>query len=220
MQFFGINANRTCSTSFRLLTFVRTDLNVRPESITFSFFVATHLPEYFWSKCIVKNVHASYHIQNAFSRSPRSSFCSMENDFVIVMLGPLGVLCALAFVMLWIICKGWDIRRNWCAYYDTPEWKAKREEAFAVHGRRCAVCGTDKNLQVHHLRYWKWGFPIQGRENATKDLRVLCKEHHPGGLYSAMHIRFDKWCYNRAMKKRSTTSLRRGSFSSIHLCGC
>jgi 5-methylcytosine-specific restriction endonuclease McrA len=82
-------------------------------------------------------------------------------------------------------------------YYSTETWRAKRAEAFRIHGYKCAVCGTTKDLQVHHLRYYKDGKSIFGNEDPAKDFRILCKKHHPKGRYSSWQIKRDvksfKW---------------------------
>lgn len=79
-------------------------------------------------------------------------------------------------------------KKDMKAYYNSPVWAQKRREAFAFHGPACAICGTNTNLQVHHLRYRKWFTPIFGRKNVKKDLMILCKAHHPRGRYSRLEI--------------------------------
>ena len=59
------------------------------------------------------------------------------------------------------------------AYIRSDQWRAKRQEAFAWHGRKCSGCGGVKMLQVHHLHY-----RTLGRENVEVDLAVLCKPCH------------------------------------------
>jgi len=83
-------------------------------------------------------------------------------------------------------------RKGVPAYYSTETWRKKRAEAFRIHGYKCAVCGSVKDLQVHHLRYRKNGKSIFGHEDPAKDLRVLCKKCHPKGHYSDFQIRQDK----------------------------
>src|SRR4051812_17176228 len=71
-------------------------------------------------------------------------------------------------------------------YLASDEWKRTRERAFAYHGRYCAVCGTTKRLQCHHLTYARLGHELM------TDLRILCKKHHPKGHYSAFEIDRDR----------------------------
>ena len=126
----------------------------------------------------------------------------MENSVILYMIGFMVTVMVVGIFMLAIMFKALDIRRAWRDYYYTDTWQEKRRAAFVIHGRKCAVCGTAQNLQVHHLRYWKWGFPIQGRENPKKDLRVLCKEHHRRGHYPLWRIRLDRWWYRLRNKRR------------------
>ena len=77
-------------------------------------------------------------------------------------------------------------------YFSTETWRRKRAEAFRIHGYKCAICGTTKNLQVHHLLYYRNGESIFGHEDPAKDLRVLCEKHHPKGKYSAWQIKQDQ----------------------------
>ncbi|NJK94736.1 MAG: HNH endonuclease [Bacteroidales bacterium] len=34
-----------------------------------------------------------------------------------------------------------------------PKWKAKRAEILARDKNKCVICGSDKDLQVHHRQY-------------------------------------------------------------------
>src|SRR5437879_3292308 len=66
-----------------------------------------------------------------------------------------------------------------------PDWQTKRQEAFRAYGRKCAVCGATRRLQVHHLHY-----KTLGRESVG-DFRILCKKCHKKGRYSAWEISRD-----------------------------
>jgi len=97
----------------------------------------------------------------------------------------------MVFIILFFVNEFLRIRvskKDMREYYKTLTWKQKREEAFEIHGRFCAVCKTNENLQVHHLHYRKCLLPIFGRENPKTDLRILCKKHHPKGSYSKLEI--------------------------------
>lgn len=54
-------------------------------------------------------------------------------------------------------------------------WIKRRNEVLQIKGKRCSVCGTIKNLHVHHIRYlpnkYAWEYKM-------KDLVVLCKDCH------------------------------------------
>jgi len=98
---------------------------------------------------------------------------------------------------LWIRIK-WPPK-----YYRSAHWKEVRRKAFEHYGRKCAVCGASHRLQVHHIHYRRNGRSVLGREDIEKDLRVLCRKHHPKGAYSHAAIERDrkayKW-YGRMLK--------------------
>lgn len=56
-----------------------------------------------------------------------------------------------------------------------PEWLAFREFIFVVKGKKCELCGSLKDIQIHHKRY------INGRlawEYIPDDVVVLCGNCH------------------------------------------
>lgn len=57
-------------------------------------------------------------------------------------------------------------------YLRSKEWAAKRKEAFAYYGKRCARCGSTYRLQVHHKNYWRLGHELM------EDLEVVCSRCH------------------------------------------
>jgi len=59
-------------------------------------------------------------------------------------------------------------------YLKSDHWKKLRRKKYAkVKNKRCCICGTDRNLQVHHLDYKKNWLKVR-----TKDLRLLCDYCH------------------------------------------
>lgn len=52
-------------------------------------------------------------------------------------------------------------------YIQSEAWKQKRAQRLAISNNQCAVCGTGRNLEVHHLTYarifstrtWKIFYP-------------------------------------------------------------
>lgn len=62
-------------------------------------------------------------------------------------------------------------------YINSDLWKAKREEALAHHGHRCASCGTTENIQIHHISYLRLNNNGPGKET-MEDLIPLCGRHH------------------------------------------
>lgn len=57
-------------------------------------------------------------------------------------------------------------------YINSPEWKATSRRRMRMDGFQCAICGTAKNLAVHHITYERLG-----REEMD-DLITLCKNCH------------------------------------------
>jgi hypothetical protein len=58
---------------------------------------------------------------------------------------------------------------------EDPRWNAKRLVILERDGNKCTKCGSDKNLQVHHLRYEKDGSPW---DSNNSDLTTLCGDCH------------------------------------------
>lgn len=58
-------------------------------------------------------------------------------------------------------------------FIKSPEWKAIRLNLLRLRGKKCEVCGSKNNIQVHHLNYKRFG----GNE-LTSDLKILCGKHH------------------------------------------
>lgn len=58
-------------------------------------------------------------------------------------------------------------------YIQSDIWKAKRSERLRIDGYRCQMCGTAKNLRVHHIRYPD----VLGMES-VEDLVTLCDRCH------------------------------------------
>lgn len=57
-------------------------------------------------------------------------------------------------------------------YLKSPEWYSFRRMVISVNGSKCARCGTDKKLQVHHKTY-KNIF-----KELLSDVEVLCEACH------------------------------------------
>lgn len=63
--------------------------------------------------------------------------------------------------------------------FETEWWQKVRTERLKIDGFRCANCGTDKNLQVHHTDYSKGWF----HEDPRQDLITLCKNCHENKIH-------------------------------------
>ena len=53
-----------------------------------------------------------------------------------------------------------------------PRWLATRDRAIKRYGKTCMVCGSDKNIHVHHATYERL------YNERTEDLRILCSSCH------------------------------------------
>lgn len=67
-----------------------------------------------------------------------------------------------------------DFPRGYYEFYmKTERWKEKRKTRLLLDFFRCSICGTAKNLQVHHVNYEN-----VGNENLEEDLVTLCRKCH------------------------------------------
>lgn len=57
--------------------------------------------------------------------------------------------------------------------FKSVKWKQKREECFAIYGRKCLLCNKKKKLHVHHKTYKRFR-----DERVETDLIPLCEKHH------------------------------------------
>jgi 5-methylcytosine-specific restriction endonuclease McrA len=92
-----------------------------------------------------------------------------------LMLGALFAV-ALAVATLVALMRRWRLserQRAYRAYLQTDGWKRLRREALERDGRRCRLCNSAGDLQVHH-RYYPavWGTETQDA------LTTLCGRCH------------------------------------------
>ena len=64
-------------------------------------------------------------------------------------------------------------RKNYYEYMHSEEWRQKRLKVLKRDGFRCQMCGTAKNLRVHHINYEHLGTDAE-----LDDLITLCDECH------------------------------------------
>ena len=57
-------------------------------------------------------------------------------------------------------------------YINSPEWKERARKRMRMDRFQCSVCGTAKNLAVHHITYERLG------HEDMDDLITLCKDCH------------------------------------------
>ncbi|WP_029327690.1 HNH endonuclease [Bacteroides sp. 14(A)] len=70
----------------------------------------------------------------------------------------------------------WSQKRS--QYYDQlemPQWKSYREFIFTVRGRKCEICGNEKKLNIHHVKYINNRFAW---EYLPSDVLVVCESCH------------------------------------------
>jgi 5-methylcytosine-specific restriction endonuclease McrA len=71
-------------------------------------------------------------------------------------------------------------------YMKSEEWQAKREKVLIFWGRRCALCNSPDNVQVHHRTYDRLG------QELITDLIPLCKvchdRHHEFMRHGLEHV--------------------------------
>ena len=85
-----------------------------------------------------------------------------------------------------ILCVTMMPPMDYRTYLESAQWKRKRQQALAYHGRTCQACGATRGLQIHHLHYRT---PDQER---MPDLVVLCSRCHRKGQYSRWEIEQDR----------------------------
>ena len=69
-------------------------------------------------------------------------------------------------------------------YLKTEQWRTVSRERREQDGYKCVCCGSEGNLEVHHVRY-----PRNWFDTTTDDLRTLCKECHV--MVHRLRERFD-----------------------------
>lgn len=61
---------------------------------------------------------------------------------------------------------------EYSTYILSEDWNTKRKSRLAKDNYQCAICGTGKNLSVHHITYERLG------SERLDDLITLCKDCH------------------------------------------
>lgn len=56
-------------------------------------------------------------------------------------------------------------------------WYKFREKILNIRGRKCEMCGSEKNLQVHHIKYING---LYAWEYSQDEVIVLCRNCHKG----------------------------------------
>jgi len=63
-------------------------------------------------------------------------------------------------------------KEQYQVYLQSPHWKQLRAEKWKRSHKRCGICGSKEQLQVHHMVY-RQIYDVQ-----LTDLRVLCDTCH------------------------------------------
>lgn len=59
------------------------------------------------------------------------------------------------------------------AYYQSQEWKSKKQRLIDLYGKRCMAPGCEATIvDMHHLTYANW------MHEPLEDLILYCREHH------------------------------------------
>lgn len=61
---------------------------------------------------------------------------------------------------------------NYYEYIASKEWQRKRLARIKLDGYKCHICGSSRNLNVHHLTYERLG------HEDMEDLMTLCRSCH------------------------------------------
>ena len=69
---------------------------------------------------------------------------------------------------------GKSAKENYDEFLQSSYWKKVREIKLKKAGKKCEVCGSRKNLDVHHNSYAHHG----EEHKHLEDLVVLCRECH------------------------------------------
>lgn len=73
-----------------------------------------------------------------------------------------------------ILSPYYKLRRQiYDEYMSSPEWSAKRQQCFKVHGYKCIDCGIAQATDIHHRHY-----DTLGDECPVNDIVPLCSACH------------------------------------------
>jgi len=62
-------------------------------------------------------------------------------------------------------------------YLKSNHWKKTRAEVLTNNRRKCRICGSTNNLNLHHKKYRKFNRSVLYKETKS-DLRTLCNKCH------------------------------------------
>jgi len=77
-------------------------------------------------------------------------------------------------------------------YLKTKHWKEFRKYVYTKtrRGKKCRVCGSTHNLNIHHKKYYRKNGSVLFKEKLG-DIMVLCYECH--GLWHEIYGTKNDW---------------------------
>jgi hypothetical protein len=77
-------------------------------------------------------------------------------------------------------------------YIHSPDWEDRKRRYWDTHQKRCVICLTYKNIDLHHLSYADLG------NERDEDLVAVCRTHHDQfhqryGVAGDMHRQWDRF---------------------------
>ena len=81
---------------------------------------------------------------------------------------------AVKYNLVWNKKKKYFTKKLYTDYLQTEYWRKVMENKIKQSGNKCQLCGSTKNLNVHHNSYEHIGNEL----NHLNDLVVLCKDCH------------------------------------------
>jgi 5-methylcytosine-specific restriction endonuclease McrA len=85
-----------------------------------------------------------------------------------------------------------------------PKWKIKRAAILRRDKRKCTVCGSKKDLQIHHTYY------VEGREPweyPNKSLITLCRDCHYK-FHCEHEVKVKKEWHKKKLKRKKAVNLK------------
>ena len=64
------------------------------------------------------------------------------------------------------------LKMTYKEYINSPKWDEVKRCYYRTHPKKCFICGTENNIDLHHKTYTNLG------HEREKDLIPLCREHH------------------------------------------
>lgn len=79
---------------------------------------------------------------------------------------------------------------NYADYFKDPRWTEYRKRVLERDKNSCTVCGSSKQLQVHHRLYCHGNAPW---DYDLEHVVTLCKDCHDAVEFVVMAVRDNPW---------------------------